>query len=183
MEKIGYLPNGQWKLEKWDQKQRTLANKWADSGRREHLNNLPDAKGKLRDKMLNDLKEESSYHSRVNSKTGKKEHYLHRIAHKDDDIHTNTDKKELSSWTHDKDFTESWGRSAPKKYQKDLHIHSAWIPEEHIHSYIPTITRTENGSDFGWEDGKEEGEVMIKPHNVNIHTTEKLAPTGVKSSK
>lgn len=83
MEYCRFLKNGQWVLEKWDQKRRAQANDWAESGMRRHLKDLPEAKGVLRNAMLGDLRNEIKGGStRTNSTTGEKEYLLHRVKHK-----------------------------------------------------------------------------------------------------
>lgn len=168
MEKITYLPNGQWALEKWTGSQRKSISDWADSGMREHLDKVPEAKGKLRQAMMSDLDKDmdtSMYSSgkRINPQTNKPEYLLHRSMHKDDNLHNSN----LTSWTHSQSFADYWGKYGQDP--KSMRVVSAWIPQDAIHSYVPTITRTEGGADFGYGDYKDEGEILVKPHKLNIH--------------
>lgn len=159
MEKLKIQPNGQWALEKWDKKQRASVSEWVDSGMKNHLDNVPPAKGDLRAEMISDMGERTQ--SRVNKDTGEKEHLMHRtVDHKDDMKYDN-----LSSWTTDKSFLHYWASLAHTDAKSNLH--SAWVPEKHIHSFVPTVH-----SKYSEYDETDEGEVLVKPHDFNIHNTE-----------
>jgi hypothetical protein len=166
-------------LEKWDGAQRKKAMDWTEGGNREDLNYLPKAEGKLRNKMLSDLNDDISETkvtpSRLNPITGTKEYLLHRTTHVDDDRHhKNSKNKSLTSWTWDPTFANHWVNASDDPSMEQTM--SAWIPEHHIHSYMPTITRTEGGKDFGYEDYKDEGEVMVEPHDIIPHKTKRYGP-------
>jgi hypothetical protein len=158
------LPNGQWSLEKnWKAKDIKAVNNWGETGMRNHLNKLPAATGPLRDKMIQSLGMDSN--SRINPKTNEKEYKLHRAAHLKDESHG----KQLSSWTpnleaaHHYTDTLSSGSNEPRKL---LH---AWVPEKHIHSYLPPVQK-EHGMTHGPEgdDISKEQEVLVHPHEFNI---------------
>ena len=167
MEKVNILPNGQWKLEKaLKTKNISKIRQWQQTGMRDHLKDLPALEGKQKQKSLQQISQESD--SRVNSKTGEKEHKLFRASSSKQPYHG----KELSSWTTDSGFAHYWGdiintpdENDPNWKKPDTLVHHAWIPEKHIHSHVSSVTGTQH------EKGGE-SEVLVHPHDVNIFHTE-----------
>lgn len=154
--------NGQWALEKnWNSKHINNVNEWADRGLPKYINKVPAAKGDLRTRMMSELSENTE--SRINPKTKEKEYKLFRAAALDNNNHE--DKQ--TSWTAAPAFADYWahtqGNGPEEKIpQKVLH---AWIPEQHIHSYLAPILRDSGHEKWG------EHEVVVKPHKVNIEKT------------
>lgn len=147
--------NGQWTLEKnWKAPQIKTAEKWVMNGQRADLNKLPAATGKLRNDMINHLGKESE--SRIHPTTGEKEYKVFRGAHMADDSHND----QVTSWSTSPSFAHEWSQhvdGSPKVMQ-------AWVPEKHIHSYLPYIQEK-----HGHE--KNEGEMLVHPHEMNIERT------------
>lgn len=173
MEKIVHLTNGQWRLEKWTGDQRRKADNWVYSGDRSMLSDLPEAEGNLRTKMLEDMTSDmqpgvKESHSRINPSTGKKEFFLYRAKRPYDDRHNS----KLTSWTIHPNFAKYWsGIMSNIDGYKPVHIVGAWIPDDMIHSYMPTVSRTEAGAELSSDNlnsVKDEGEVIVKPHKIDI---------------
>jgi hypothetical protein len=155
-EVLKFAANGQWTLEKnWKGPQVKAVENWADTGNRSHLSKLPAATGKLRENMLGKLNMESS--SRLNPKTNEKEYKVYRAAHIDDNTHNN----KLTSWTVAPSFAHYWANNGGPETQKVMH---AWVPEKHVHSYLPYIQEKH-------KQAKDEGELLVNPHKFNIERT------------
>lgn len=153
MEKLVLSNLGQWTLVKnWEPKHIGQVEDWAESGIRRHLADLPPAQGKLRESMLKDL---SSHQSRIHPETGEKEYKVYRAIKSGDDSHTNR----LTSWTIHPHFAAEWSNYAPQPQ-----VLEAWVPEKHVHSYLPTVQTQHNHE-------KNEGELLVHPHDVNISKT------------
>lgn len=145
-------PNGQWSLEKnWKKPQIKAMSEWVDTGNREHLDKLPEAKGKLKNDMLGTLRSHSE--SRVNPITKETEHKAYRAAQHADNTHND----KLTSWTTSPQHAKYWA-GLNEDASKIMH---AWIPEKHIHSYLPHVQEKEGH-------GIDEGEMLVKPHEFNI---------------
>lgn len=171
MEKVSYLLNGQWTLEKWSGKHIDRAVDWVERGMHESLDDLPKAKGLMRRSMLKDLELDidklnkvPGLQRRVNPETGEKEYLLHRTQ----SIMPSgkAQRQQPRSWSADEGFCHYWG-----SYNKTTRIISAWIPEKHIHSYLPTAARIEQGPVNDW--AKNEHEVLVAPHKLNIVNIQK----------
>ena len=166
MEKLIKNTLGQWTLVKnWNNDHKSLAAKWAEGGIRSNLDKLPAATGNLRSKMMSSLSDNTE--TRINPETSKKEHKLYRAAPVGDTFH----EKEKSSWTASPDFAYYWAHNnqtplddqdaieSPRKPHSVMH---AWIPEEHVHSYLSPVLE-----DMGHEKAGEH-EVIVKPHVPNM---------------
>lgn len=157
-------PNGQWNLVKnWSKKDINNVNEWADRGLPKYINKVPQAQGDLRQRMMNELDQNTE--SRLNPKTKQKEYKLHRAAAVDNNNHEHSQ----TSWTAAPGFADYWAHTqSPSKEFPELKpqkvIH-AWVPEEHIHSYLAPILKDSNHEKWG------EHEVVVKPHKANIENT------------
>ena len=163
MEKITYLPNGQWKLEKAKRtnKERSGIKEWIRDGERKGIENLKPAEGRERMKALKTIGSQTD--TRINPDTGAKEYLLYRASHSKD---WKPREDQISSWTTNKNFALDWGWHTSDYGEDPSYLHHAWVPEEYIHSYLTGIVGSKNPQ-FG-----EEEEVMLYPHNLNIHNTE-----------
>lgn len=175
MEKIEFLANGQWRLEKGDMnaKGSSKIRNWVHSGMRDHLKDVPELEGRQKQKSLNMISQQTK--SRINEKTGEKEHLLYRAAPEK----TPHWKDSLTSWTTDNGMAHYWGsnqndmhqeahESGDKDYMESVgephKVHFAWIPEKHIHSHVNSV--------IGEGHEKNEGEVLVHPHDINIFHSE-----------
>jgi hypothetical protein len=168
MEKLILSNLGQWSLVKnWTDNHIGQVEEWADSGMRQHLKGLPAATGQLRQRMLNDmhsLKEHPAVklQHRINADTGESEFKLYRAIKDNSDPYKR--KTGLTSWSTHPSFAAEWSKHLGDNPQ----VLEAWIPEKHIHSYLPTV-QVEHGHE------KNEGEVLVNQHKFNIsnaHTGE-----------
>lgn len=175
MEKVTYLKNGQWKLEKADMKAKDSSKlrNWMHGGLREHLKDIPELEGRQRQKALSDIGKDAV--SRVNLETGEKEYRLFRASSAKKPIWEDN----LSSWTTNHAMGHYWGALSSGQYynpedgmnpdpewaNSDVVVHHAWIPEKHIHSNTTTVAGTEH-------ERASEKEVLVKPHKVNIFHSE-----------
>lgn len=163
MEKITYLNNGQWVLEKAKAKDSSSARRWMHSGMRDHLDSLPAAEGKDRLKSLNLINNETD--SRINPESGEKEFKLFRAANKDRPA---WDDK-ISSWTTNPDMAHYWGTNLntvfPGEKVRNTVVNHAWIPEKHIHSHLNAIVGNNH-------EKAAEQEVLVHPHKINVFHTE-----------
>ena len=157
MENLLLLPNGQWILEKSITAQSGSATRnWQHSGNRRYMDKIPRLEGRQRHKAIDNISKDTK--TRVNPKTQQKEFLMHRATKAGDKFHL----KNKTSWTTNESFTHHWvnaalsGESEPA-LQTIMH---AWVPEEHVHAHLPTIS--------GYQAEKEEGEVIVNPHNFNI---------------
>lgn len=152
---------------------------WGECGDEEARDTIPPASGELRSTMIAHLSNRTK--SRVNPETGEKEYRLFR-AHASKDKRHETHR---SSWSTHPDFCLYWAdinRHNPnrkfyhpdqkaesiakeKKYGK-YQVSAAWIPEKHIHSFLPPLQNKHKSE-------KEEGEALVLPHSVNIDKTVK----------
>lgn len=172
MEKLSFSPLGQWTLHKsWTTQQKhQMVFGWGENGDRESLDETPPAEGPLREKMLQHLQSSTSH--RVNNK-GEREYLLHRASATKDDRHN----KERTSWTTNHNFALQWAsiqRPSPsfdtpeeleemQKYGKDWKVMSAWVPEQYIHSFLPTVQQEMD------TDKAHESEAIVMPHDVKVH--------------
>lgn len=183
MEKIIFNKNGQWNLVKnWSPKQqKDMVFGWGEYGNPQHKDTIPPTSGKLRSDMLNHLENRTKV--RVNPDTGEKEYRLFRAHTANDQRH----QTERTSWSTHPDFCLYWAdinRRNPaqtyhsnsqrdediaqeKKYGK-YQVSAAWVPEKHVHSFLPPL-QVKHGSE------KEEGEAIVSPHDVKIDKTVKSA--------
>lgn len=163
--------NGQWTLEKnWKPKDIKSVDKWADTGMRNHIEKVPPATGKLKNNMLGSLGMQTQ--SRINPTSNQREYKLFRAAPVGDKYH----EKAMTSWTAAPDFAYYWAhnnmtpidekdaKESPRKPHQVMH---AWVPEEHIHSYLTPTLESLN------HDKASEHEVMVMPHKVNVEQSHK----------
>ncbi len=175
---IRFHNNGQWTLKKnWTDAHKESADEWVESGIREHLDKLPRAEKGTRTRMLAALDKDSKS-IQVNKDTGEKEHKLYRASYKGNTDHT----KQNTSWTTDKKMAYYWTHiNSPVDKDdfpdyKDPQVVHAWVPEKHIHSYLQPIlderAKAGVGNDGKPYDARGENEVVVHPHNLNVHHIE-----------
>ena len=106
--------------------------------------------------------------SRTHPETGEKEYKVYRAEPDGGHEHHN---KRMTSWTTDIGMAHYWTHMNFDKEsdKKQMQVSHAWVPEKHIHSYLTTdtVNRTEDG------EHRDEQEVMVQPHKINIHHFER----------
>lgn len=68
-----------------------------------------------------------------------------------------------------KTFPNGQWKLIKTEWNDDHHVLHAYIPEDKIHSYV-----SGRGRDI--DDERDEGEILVKPHEINIHKTDKITP-------
>ena len=176
MEKVFFNKNGQWSLIKsWTPKQqKDMVFGYGEAGSETVRDSIPPASGKMRSNMMTHLQNRTK--SRINPETGEKEYRLFRAHTSKDDRY----KTQRSAWSTDPDMCLYWAdvnrydpnkeyfhprqkaedAAEEKKYGK-YQISAAWIPEKHIHSYLPPLQDK-------YQSEKEEGEALVMPHDIKI---------------
>lgn len=144
-------------IKNWTKAHKNLAAGWAEGGHRPNLDAIPKASGKLRNSMLSEMS--SSGEHRIND-AGEKEHKLYRAAPISDKYH----ETQNTSWTQEPDFARHWAKFGDEKDK--MHVMHAWVPEKHIHSFLPTVLRPMNS------DQTDEQETIVQPHKFNIAHSE-----------
>lgn len=168
MEFLKFNQLGQWTLFKnWTPQQKhSMVFDWGEAGDPSVKENTPAASGRLRSSMLNHLDKRTQF--RINPDTNEKEYRLFRAATTKDNRHA----ANRTSWSTDPGFCLYWAstqRPAPNEplsqehveHGKNWRIMAAWVPEKHIHSFLPPIQRQ-------LKSDKEEGEAVVEPHKVKI---------------
>lgn len=131
---------------------------------REHF--VPKHEGPIKFRALNKL---SNYtKSRKNPETGELEFLLHRGMHENElERHENKIVTNKTSWTPHLGVAADFAKDYSDVGAEPTHVVSAWIPAKHMHSF-PFMM----GYDPHIQGYKNESEVIVDPHKINIHGIE-----------